>query len=142
MEIVGEYNTTTHIPFYGMVRRQASADIPPHDIYLGRLAEEGVIGAILQFWFYLLIFRAFVRRWQKDVWSSWFNKNTLVLFGAMMIVYLVGGMVIDYRYFDLVNVLFYMLAGLVYGFDPTQAEDKGVRTGQDVVRASPRGSAA
>lgn len=116
----GLYNQTTYIPLYGLVRKSDSATIAIHDIYIGRLAEEGIISALLLAAFGLVIFRAFLRQWRADPNGPWFNRDSLALFGAMMVCYLIGGMVIDFRYFDLVNVLFFFVAGLVYGYRPSQ----------------------
>jgi len=118
MEEVGYYNQTTTIPLYGLVRKKTSAHVPIHDIYLGRLAEEGILGVTLQWAFYLVIFRAFVRKFRANVWSKWFDRDIMVLIGAILFTYMVGGMVIDYRYFDLINVLFYLFAGIIYGYNP------------------------
>ncbi len=108
-DYVGEYNQTTMIPFYGMVRKNISADVPIHDIYLGRIAEEGLVGAILQWAFYIVIFKAFMRRMRsRCLDQSGFDLDTLILIGAIMFTYLVGGMVIDYRFFDLINVIFFI----------------------------------
>ena len=35
-----------------------------------------------------------------------------------MVTYLIGGMMIDYRYFDLINVIFFLFAGIIVGYDP------------------------
>lgn len=110
------YNQTTYFPFYGMVRRQFGVGMPIHDIYLGRLAEEGAISIALMFGFYFVVFKAFVRQWRRNPVGPWFNRDTLAVFAAMMASYLVGGMVIDYRYFDMVNVIFFLLAGIIYGY--------------------------
>lgn len=121
MDYIGEYNQTTYVPFYGLIRKKMGSHVPPHDIYLGRLAEEGIVGSFFQWAFYFVILRAFIAKWRRDVWSDWFNRNTMVMLAAMMVTYLVGGMVIDYRYFDLINVIFYLVAGLIYGYDPAEA---------------------
>ncbi len=119
-----QYNTTTHIPFYGMVKKGSSEDTPIHDIYIGRLAEEGFIGIFFHFGFYFIIAHTFIRRWQEGFWSDWLNRDTLTLIGGIMVNYLVGGMVIDFRYFGLVNVLFYFFAGIIYGFHPEITDPK------------------
>lgn len=130
MENLGDYNKSTYIPFYGLVKKGMSSHVPIHDIYLGRLAEEGIVGSFFQLAFYVVILRAFLVKWKRNVWSDWFNRETMVMLGAMMTVYLVGGMVIDYRYFDLINVIFYLFAGLVYGYDPALAGQKSAPAGQ------------
>ncbi len=115
-EYRGLYNQTTLVPFYGLVRKSDSSTIAIHDIYIGRLAEEGLLSVGLLASFTVVILRAFVRKWRVAVAGRWFNRDALALFAAMMICYMVGGMIIDFRYFDLVNVFFFFLAGLIYGF--------------------------
>lgn len=116
MDTVGLYNQTAYIPFYGMVKKDLSDDVPIHDIYLGRTAEEGFVGMFFMVAFYLVIFRAWVSLWRQNSNYALFNKDLLALFGSMMVCYLVGGMVIDYRYFDFINAIFFFQAGILYGF--------------------------
>jgi O-antigen ligase len=110
------YNQATYVPFYGLVRKRFGHGMPIHDIYLGRLAEEGLVGLGLMVAFYLVVGRAWLRQWRANPRGPWFNRDTLGLFAGMMVSYLIGGMIIDYRYFDLVNVVFMLLAGIIYGF--------------------------
>jgi len=117
MDTVGDYNQTSYIPFYGMVKRSLSHNVPIHDIYLGRTAEEGFFGIGLIFAFYIVIFKSWISLWQKNYQDEWLNNDLLALFAGMMASYLIGGMVIDYRYFDFINVIFYFQAGIIYGFD-------------------------
>lgn len=112
-EVRGQYNQATYIPFYGLVRKGLAAEVPIHDIYIGRTAEEGLISIGLMIAFYLVVLRTFIRRWRSNPQLLWYNRDMLALLAAMMTCYLVGGMIIDYRYFDLVNVLFFLAAGLV-----------------------------
>jgi O-antigen ligase len=114
------YNQGTEIPFYGYVKREASAEVSIHDIYIGRAAEEGLVGLFLFLGFYAVMFREYIVRWKENPKGSWFDRDTIALMGAMTVAYLVGGMVIDYRYFDLINILPCFMAGVIVGF-PRQA---------------------
>ncbi|MBK7046982.1 MAG: O-antigen ligase family protein [bacterium] len=116
LELVGEYNQTSYIPLYGLVKRSLSAQVPIHDIYLGRTAEEGLFGIALVLAFYLVIARSWLSLWRSSNVDAGLSKDLLALFAAMMVCYLVGGMVIDYRYFDFINVLFYFIGGIVCGY--------------------------
>jgi O-antigen ligase len=121
-EYRGLYNQAAYIPLYGFIKKGAAANTPIHDIYLGRMAEEGMVSTFFQFAFYFVIFKAFLKKWRSEPKGRWFDQDTLALFAAIMVCYLVGGMVIDYRYFDLVNVIFYFLAGLIYGYQVETVE--------------------
>lgn len=118
MNRLHEYSHSVNVPFYGFVKRSLGDEVPIHDIYIGRLAEEGLISSLMQFAFYALILRAFVRKWRRNYKTPWFNNELLAVFAGIMVCYLVGGMVIDYRYFDFINVVFYLLAGIIYGYRP------------------------
>lgn len=115
-ELRHEYNQGTEIPFYGYIKRTASASVSIHDIYVGRAAEEGLVGLFLFLGFYVAIFRQYIARWKENPRGSWFDRDTIAVMGAMTVAYLVGGMVIDYRYFDLINILPCFMAGIIAGF--------------------------
>ncbi len=111
-----DYNQATYVPFYGLVRKRMGEGMVIHDIYLGRLAEEGLLSVILMFGFYIVVGRAWLRQWRAEPRGPWFNRDFLALVAGMMTSYLIGGMIIDFRYFDLVNVVFALLAGILYGY--------------------------
>jgi O-antigen ligase len=134
-EYRGLYNQTTLVPLYGLVHKSDSATIAIHDIYIGRLAEEGLVSVGLLAAFTLVILRAFIHKWRAAPGGNWFNRDLLALFAAMMVCYMVGGMIIDFRYFDLVNVFFFFMAGLVYGFPVVAGAPAGTgRTGGHPLR--------
>jgi O-antigen ligase len=112
----GLYNQGIEVPFYGYIEKARGAETPIHDIYLGRTAEEGLLGAGLLSAFLIVIIRAFIKKWRADPQEPWFNRDILALFAAIMFCFLIGGMFIDFRYFSLVNVIFFFLAGLIYGY--------------------------
>lgn len=87
-----------------------------HDIYLGPLSEDGLVGMGLQFGIYFVILKSFLRkfRWRKD--GDYFATYLMPVFGGFFVGYLVGGLAIDYRFFSFVGVLFYMCAGILYGY--------------------------
>lgn len=111
------YSRGVNIPFYGYIRKGAGHHIVPHDIYIGRTADEGLISAGLLVTIGILVFRAFVRKWRSNPQGEWFNRDSMAVMAAIMVSYLVGGMVIDYRYFDMVNVLMYLMMGIIYGYE-------------------------
>ncbi|MBK9304306.1 MAG: O-antigen ligase family protein [bacterium] len=114
------YNQGVQVPFYGFVKKSMGQDLVPHDIYLGRSADEGLLSIGILIAFSVLIARAFLKLWQANPDHQWFNRDYLAVIAGIFVCYLVGGMGIDFRYFDLVNVVPYMFAGAIYrlGHDP------------------------
>ncbi|HPF34737.1 MAG TPA: O-antigen ligase family protein [Candidatus Krumholzibacteria bacterium] len=111
-----DYTQGTYIPFYGFVRKHMGADMPIHDIYIGRLAEEGIVSVLLLLGFTVTVARMGLRKWRMGGVDDWFNRDVLAVFAAIMVCYHVGGMVIDYRYFDFINVIYFLVAGIIYGY--------------------------
>ncbi|MBK9471388.1 MAG: O-antigen ligase family protein [bacterium] len=106
LELVGEYNQTSYIPLYGLVKRSLSAQVPIHDIYLGWTAEEGLFGIALVLAFYLVIARSWLSLWRSSNGRRLEQGPTGAICGDDGLLSC-WGMVIDYRYFDFINVLFY-----------------------------------
>lgn len=120
---MAEYSRGVNIPFYGYVAKKSGYKIVIHDIYIGRTADEGFMsmGPLLIIGF--LVIRAFVKKWRMNPQGEWFNRDSMAVMGAVMVCYLVGGMVIDYRYFDLINVLMFLMMGIIYGYEVKPAAD-------------------
>lgn len=115
-EFRDQYNQATYVPFYGLVRKKYGEGMVPHDVFLGRAIEEGVISLVLFLGFLFVIGRSWLRQWRANPQGKWFNRDLLAVFAGMMVSYIVGGLAIDYRYFDLLNVVFCLLAGFLYGY--------------------------
>lgn len=116
MELLPEYNQGTYIPMYGFVARGAGAEVPIHDIYIGRAAEEGLVSIALFFALMAVLYRHFWKRWRGADAQSWFDRDFLALYAGIMVSYFVNGMTLDYRYFDFVNVLPFFMSGIVVGY--------------------------
>lgn len=112
---VEKYAQGAYVPFFGYVK-DIGNEGSIHEMYVGRAAEEGLLGMGLYFGFVAAIAWQLVRRWRENPQGKWFNRDLLALIAAMSVVYFVGGLAIDFRYFCLVNVLPYFCAGLVAGY--------------------------
>jgi len=110
------YNQGGYIPLYGYVSKQSGRNVAAHDIYLGRAADEGLVSIFLLVAIGIVAVKAFARQWRANPQGKWFNRDMLAVMASIAICYLVGGMVIDYRYFDLINVIVYFIMGLIYGY--------------------------
>ncbi len=120
-----DYVRRVDVPFLGSIHMAGFRHVPIHDIYLGPLAEDGLVGAVLQAWIYLLILRAFLRKNRLRREGDRFAVFIMPVFAGLMVGYLVGGIAIDYRFFSIVGTLFYSAAGILYGYDPrTDSSDE------------------
>ncbi len=86
-----------------------------HDIYLGPLAETGLVGIGLQFSIYLLAVMAFFRKYRERSRGDPIMLYALPVFGGIMTGYFVGGIAFDYRFFAIVPTLLMMCAGVMNG---------------------------
>ena len=121
LELEPLYNKGTYFPLYGYVPKELGSGVPIHDIYIGRAAEEGLISLGIFLWWLLEVARVFWRKWQLKPEGEWFDRDALATFGAVVVAYLLGGMVEDFRYFDNVNVVAYFFAGLIVGYPVRRA---------------------
>ncbi len=110
------YHRGEEIPLYGYVSRYAGKGVVVHDIFWGRLAEEGLVSVALLGAATTAAWFRFKYLWARVNEKDWLNRDGLAVIAATFAVYLVGGMAIDYRYFDLVNALPYMFAGILFGY--------------------------
>lgn len=110
------YQRGEEIPFYGYVKRSASRRVVPHDMYLSRMAEEGIVSLALLWVAFGVGYLRWRRLWFTVPEHAWLNRDGLALFAAIFACYLVGGAFIDYRFFDMVNAIPYLLAGILYGY--------------------------
>ncbi len=130
-----EYLEPVNVPGYGTVRYQQFRDNPIHDIYLGPLAEDGLVGAFLQAFIYLLILKAFLAKFAYRSRGDEFAALVMPVLAGICAGYLVGGMVIDYRYFSFVGTLFYVAAGIIDGYRPQDEAATPAAIGPEPTRA-------
>lgn len=110
------YHRGEDVPFFGYVTRYMGRGVVIHDIYWGRLAEEGLISLGLLAAAVALVWHRFKYLWARVHESDWINRDCLAVFVAVFVSYAVGGLIVDYRYFDLVNAMPYLLAGVLMGY--------------------------
>ncbi len=110
------YHRGEDIPIFGYVTRHMGRGVVIHDIYWGRLAEEGLLSLGLLAAAVALVWHRFKFLWARVHESDWINRDCLAVFVAIFVSYAVGGFIVDYRYFDLVNVIPYLFAGILMGY--------------------------
>lgn len=83
--------------------------LSPHDTFTNILAETGIVGALLIVCIYLsILFRSIaLYRNTPDA------RNMLAVFWGCMIVYIVNSIFIEMRYFEFVNSVFFIFAGVI-----------------------------
>lgn len=114
------------LPVIGVITVHQFRHNPPHDIYIAYLAENGILGALLQGAIYFLILRTFLVKyaWRRE--GDYFATFILPVFGGVFVGYLVGGLAIDYKFFSVVGTLFYSCAGILYGYQREESGASGV----------------
>ena len=110
------YVDPVEVPLFGTIRFANFRHTSIHDIYLGPLAETGLVGTLLQLAIYLTILRAFIRHYRNRDGPVHFRRFIMPVMGGLFAGYLVGGIAIDYRFFSMVGVMFYSMAGIMYGY--------------------------
>jgi O-antigen ligase len=120
-----QYIQPVEVPGLPTIRFNQFRNNPIHDIYLGPLAESGLVGSSLQFAIYFMVLRTFLRKFARRHEGDHFAYYVMPVLGGLMVGYLVGGLAFDYRYFSVVGVLFFACASVVDGYrieeDPTPA---------------------
>lgn len=115
------------LPIYGSVKLANFRNTSIHDIYLGPLAESGLVGMGLQVLIYFLALKAFLKQLRNRRLPEHYRVLILPVLGGMCVGYMVGGLSIDYRFFSVVGAIFYIAIGIVYGY-----------TGSEDVREAPK----
>lgn len=110
------YIEPVEAPWLGTIRFNQFRTCPIHDIYLGPLAEDGLVGAALQFGIYLILLRTFLSEFRRRRSEDHYATFILPIFASTFVAYLVGGIAFDYRYFSSMGTLFYMTAGIMAGY--------------------------
>lgn len=111
-----DYIEPVNAPFLGTIRFVQFRDNPLHDIYLGPLAEDGLVGAVLQYGIYFLILRNILRKRRSMAGDRNFTELIMPVCIATFAAYFVGGLAFDYRFFSFMGTLFYMTAGILEGY--------------------------
>ena len=95
-----------------------------HDMYLGPLAEDGLVGTGLQFAIYFFIVKAFGARYRARGKGEHFGRLIVPLFAGIFAAYLVGGLAMSFRNVSMMGSLLYLGAGIAAGY--RAEEDRSV----------------
>jgi len=103
------YENIEGIPF-------RSAEIAEHDTFVGVLAEMGIIGFALILSIYILILSKSIRLY-KFLAGNPKEKALIAVFWSISAVFIINSLFIEMRYFDFVNCLFFIFAGIICGWE-------------------------
>lgn len=120
---VEEYAAPVEVPIIGTVHIEQFRDSPAHDLYLSPLAEDGAVGGLMQLLIYIMVIRTAFDKLRLRKRGDHFATYILPLFFAIWAVYHFGGFIIPFRYFSFLGSMYYMVAGITYGYNPDEAED-------------------
>jgi O-antigen ligase len=118
------YIAPVELPIIGTVQVRQFRNNPPHDIYISRLAETGLVGIILEWSIYLAVFMTFLRHYRRQRLGDKFAIYILPIFAGVFVAYLIGGLAIEYRFFSVVGTLFFSCAGILHGYRPEEDMDE------------------
>jgi O-antigen ligase len=127
-----DYVEPLDLPVIGTIEVANFRHNPPHDIYIGFLAETGLVGVGLQSAIYLTIFLTFRKKYRWRSRGSHFATFVMPIFGGLFAGYLFGGLAIDYKFFSVVGALFYGCAGIMYGLRPEDEDQARVENADSV----------
>ncbi len=111
---IPDYRGTVNVPIFGVLKQSEGDVASIHDIFLGALAETGIVGFGLQLGIYATLADAVLRRRRRGRENGHYEVFVLPVLVSMLIAYLFGGVSFDYRYFETINSLAFFVAGVLY----------------------------
>ncbi len=123
-EVKAEYMGTMEVPIYGVIKRTHDVQSTLHDMYIGALAEEGLLGVSLLTAIWWQMFRIFRRKWALRAKGDHFAIYVLPAFAGTIVGYFVGGIAFDYRFFAAMGSLLFLSVGLIAGYAPDEQPDE------------------
>lgn len=120
------YREPINVPFFGLIKSQWDKTGSPHDIYIGALAEEGLVGMGMQTAIYIgILYFAFrQRRVRRD--DKQYSEYLYPAYIALAIAYFVGGLGFDYRHFETLSAIFYLTSGAIVAYHPDVDQNREI----------------
>jgi len=91
-------------------------ELKEHDTFAGILAEMGLVGITFILIIYSSILIASIRLYKNLRAHNPEAKPIVIIFWGCMAAYLVNAVFIEMRYFEFVNSIFFIFAGIIYGW--------------------------
>lgn len=114
-EVAPTYRKPRMIPFYGFVDLGYGAESVPHNIFLTIVAEQGLLGIIPYFLIYFFILRTSIQARRDLPSEGTVSREYVVCVWCAIAAYYVNAMLLELRYFEYVNVLFFFIIGSMVG---------------------------
>ena len=92
-----------------------------HDMYLGSLAEDGLIGTGMVFGIFFMIARIYIKKYRLRKQGDHFATFIIPLFAGVVVIYLVGGLCISNRFFSVMGTVLFSTAGIANGYQQVDA---------------------
>ena len=116
----GDYIEPIEVPILGTIRFSHFRKNSAHDMYLGPLAEDGLVGMGLMFTIYGTFLMTMWKKYKLRKQNDHFAIFIIPLFAGIAAAYLMGGLTISYRHTSILGTLFFMAAGITDGYVPEE----------------------
>ena len=116
------YIDPVEVPLLGTIRFKQFRRNSAHDMYLGPLAEDGLVGMGLLMAIYATFIGTLLRKYRWRHHGDEFAILVIPLLAGIAANYLFGGLTISYRHTTILGTLFFMAAGIVDGYRPEEQE--------------------
>ncbi len=118
------YIEPVKVPGFKVIRFVQYRHTTIHDMYLGPLAEDGLVGMGLVLAIYLVNVRNLLRIYRRRSNGDHFAIFIIPLFLGVMVSYLNGGFTQSFRYAAIMGTMLFMTSGIAAGYDPEKFESE------------------
>ncbi len=135
-EVAIQYRRPRDVPFFGHVDLGLGTEAVPHNIFMTVFAEQGLLGIVPYFLIYFFVFRASLRAYRDLPRTGLVSRDFVVCVWCAIVGYFANAMLLEMRYFEYVNVLFFFLIGSMVGMhEQYLAETQPAAVGAHSVRS-------
>jgi O-antigen ligase len=114
-EVARDYRKPRDVPLIGHVDLGLGGAAVPHNIFLTIIAEQGLLGIVPYFLIYFLLWRLSVSAYHTLPQKGLVSRDFVVCVWCAIAAYFINAMLIEMRYFEYINVLFFFLIGSMVG---------------------------
>ena len=114
-DVAVEYRKPRDVPFFGHIDLGLGLEAVPHNIFLTVIAEQGLLGIVPYFLIYFFIWRISLKAYRTLPKEGLVSRDFVVCVWCGIAAYFINAMLLEMRYFEYVNVLFFFLIGSMVG---------------------------